>query len=87
MAVKTVNMKLQQKWLDFVNPTELEHYGYCFTESEMRQFPEGRIVLCKLRKEQRQRSQIAKLYPVLALAAKQINETLDKLVLDWINGN
>jgi hypothetical protein len=41
---------LQEKWHNFINPTKIEHYGYHFSESELKQFPEGRKFLCETKK-------------------------------------
>ena len=86
MPERITNPELQQKWRDFVNPTKIEHYGYHFTESEMRQFPEGRTILCGL-KQHKRRMRPHQIIAIAAALGRQMNETMDKLVLGAINAS
>ena len=80
MLTKTINIKLQKKWLDFVNPKAIEHYGYSFTESDLRQFPEGRFILCRIRREKRHAQHFKRNFPLILALADQFNKTMDDLV-------
>ena len=84
MPTKTINVILQQKWFDFTHPTEIEHYGYHFTISELRQFPEGRMILCEIARKKLYARRFARDLPRVSFLAEQFKETLDRLVLQTI---
>ena len=83
---KTMNIELQQKWQDFINPTSLVHYGYQFTEPEMRQFPEGRAVLCGFKREVHYRKRLKKEFSqttsLLNSFAEQYHKAMEKIDLN-----
>lgn len=81
MPTKTINIELQQKWIDFTHPTKIEHYGYSFTESQLRQFPEGRMVLYGIKRGKLNVRQATSM--VLPLV-KQMRRTLDNLAKEVI---
>lgn len=49
-------MTPKEKWDRLQNPKTPEDYGLCLTETELRQFPEGRSVLLGVRTIQRTRA-------------------------------
>ncbi len=82
MKAKTINIVLQKKWRDFIHPTRIEHYGYVFTVLQMRQFPEGRLILCVFKKRKRIVKDISRhISPLIAAC----NNTIDDLIRDVIN--
>ena len=84
--MRAINSTLQQKWFDFTHPTKVEHYGYSFPESQLRQFPEGRALLCGRKREQLQMRRLSKC-PEIKRMGRQMGKTFDKLVLQVIAGD
>ncbi len=78
------NTNLQKKWFNFCKPTELEHYSYSFTETELHQFPEGRAVLCEVKKKNRLLRQLRK---DIGSIAANMRKTMDSLVFKVINAD
>ncbi len=74
-------VNIQKKWFDFCNPTKFEHYGYCFTELELRQFPEGRKILCECKKSGRI---LRRLRMEVSSLVDNMRKTMDKLVFEVI---
>ena len=75
--MRVINTTLRQKWFDFTHPTKVEHYGYHFSGDDMRQFPEGRMILCETKRRELNVRHIASMVSPLI---KQMRRTLDKLV-------
>lgn len=88
MPTKTINIELQKKWFDFTNPTKIEHYGYSFPESDLRQFPEGRVILCEIKQWKLSTKRFKRnILPIVSLMGKQMRKTMDNLVREVILAN
>ncbi len=71
-------MKPQEKWHRLNNPKSLSDYGLSLNEEEMRQFPEGRKVLFKVKSLIRSQKQMQRKIKKLSEAATKIR---DKIIL------
>lgn len=80
--MRKINKTLQQKWYDFTHPTKLEHYGYHFSNKDLRQFPEGRIVLCAVARLKLSQKRNAIIDKICGRIFNAFNDTMNKLVLD-----
>lgn len=83
--MRKTNKTLQKKWFDFTHPTKIEHYGYHFSADDLRQFPEGRIVLCHIAKAKLQKKRNEKIDDLMFNMRNNYNNTMDKLVLDCMS--
>ena len=85
--MKKINKTLQQKWYDFTHPTKIEHYGYHFSSEDMRQFPEGRIILCDIKRIKLQQKRNQKIDKIIQGLGRAFNSKMDELILDCMSNN
>lgn len=74
-------MTAQEKWQRLKNPKTLGDYGLSLNEREMSDFPNGRAILCEIKKLKRQEKKDTR---IISLLGSNTASTMEGIMIKFL---